>query len=200
MRALIVAMLLFLPFTGPVVAGEGEELMEVTKEHAEYVIKLLKNKALGKEERDKKIVESVNSIFDFKRMARLSLGRKHWRTMNRGQKKEFSNLFVKRLTESYLDKMNLYTDEKVAVKEAVQLRKRIHVLTHLITDDGNLEIVYKFYKKKKGWKVYDVAIQGVSVVQTYRSQFNGILRKNTIDGMLKRLRKKGGFIIPKGKK
>ena len=62
-----------------------------------------------------------------------------------------------------------------------------------------MEMIYKFYKKKnQQWNVYDVEIMGVSIVQTYRSQFAGILKNQSIEDLLKKLRETGGFTVPTG--
>lgn len=203
MKNLIVAALFSLGailFVQPAAADEKSDVLKITSERIAKVIALLKNTALDKKERNERIVAVVNPLFDFRRMARLSLGKKHWVKMTRAQKKEFSALFVKRLQESYLEKLELYTDEKVVIENAKQVKKRIHVLTRLVSKDDKKDMVYKFYKSKRGWRVYDVVILGVSVVQTYRSQFNGLLRKGTMEDILKRLRVTGGFKIPTPKK
>ena len=185
----------------PVLADEKSDVLRITSEKIGTVIQLLKNKTLDKKERNKRIVEVVNPLFDFKVMARNSLGRKHWVNMTRAQKKEFLDLFVKRLQESYLEKLDLYTDENVVIENATQVKKRIHVLTRLVSKTDKKDMVYKFWKsKRRGWRVYDIVILGVSVVQTYRSQFNGLLRKGTIEDVLKKLRETGGLIIPAVKK
>lgn len=203
MKNLIVAALFSLGailFVQPAAADEKSDVLKITSERIAKVIALLKNTALDKKERNERIVAVINPLFDFRRMARLSLGKKHWVKMTRAQKKEFSALFVKRLQESYLEKLELYTDEKVVIENAKQVKKRIHVLTRLVSKDDKKDMVYKFYKSKRGWRVYDVVILGVSVVQTYRSQFNGLLRKGTMEDILKRLRVTGGFKIPTPKK
>ena len=200
MKSLILAAIFSIFFVHPVVAAEKSEVLKITNERITKVIQLLKNKALDKKERNKRIVEVVNPLFDFKRMARLSLGKKHWVKMTKAQKKEFSALFVKRLQESYLEKLELYTDEDVVIEKAKQVKKRIHVLTRLVSKDDKKDMVYKFYKSKRGWRVYDVVILGVSVVQTYRSQFSGLLRKGTMEDILEKLRKTGEFKIPTVKK
>lgn len=185
----------------PVLADEKSEVLRITSEKIGTVIQLLKNKTLDKKERNKRIVEVVNPLFDFKVMARNSLGRKHWVNMTRAQKKEFLALFVKRLQESYLEKLDLYTDENVVIENATQVKKRIHVLTRLVSKTDKKDMIYKFWKsKRRGWRVYDIVILGVSVVQTYRSQFNGLLRKGTIEDVLKKLRETGGLITPSVKK
>lgn len=203
MKTLIVAAIFSLTaifFVHPVVADEKSDVLKLTNEKIAKVIQLLKDKALDKKERNKRIVDLVNPLFDFRRMARLSLGKKHWVKMTRGQKKEFSALFVKRLQESYLEKLDLYTDEEVVIENAKQVKRRIHVLTRLVSKTDKKDMVYKFYKtKRKGWRVYDVVILGVSVVQTYRSQFSGLLRKGSMEDILERLRTTGGFKIPTAK-
>lgn len=201
MKPLIVAAIFSIFFVHPVVADEKSDVLKITSERVAKVIQLLKNTELDKKERNKRIVEVVNPLFDFKVMARNSLGRKHWVKMSKAQKKEFLDLFVKRLQESYLEKLDLYTDENVVIENAKQVKKRIHVLTRLVTKDDKKDMVYKFWKsKRRGWRVYDVVILGVSVVQTYRSQFNGLLRKGTMDDVLKKLRETGGLKIPAVKK
>ena len=185
----------------PVLADEKSDVLRITSEKIGTVIQLLKNKTLDKKERNKRIVEVINPLFDFRVMARNSLGRKHWVNMTRAQKKEFLDLFVKRLQESYLEKLDLYTDENVVIENATQVKKRIHVLTRLVSKTDKKDMVYKFWKsKRRGWRVYDIVILGVSVVQTYRSQFNGLLRKGTIEDVLKKLRETGGLITPSVKK
>ena len=131
--------------------------------------------------------------FDFSLMARLSLGKKHWKSLTKEKRKEFSNLFVERLKLSYLEKLDLYTDEEVVVDEArLTKKKRVEVLTYLVTKDDKKEMIYKLYKtKKKGWMVYDVDVLGVSIVQTYRSQFSGVLKKETMEQLMERMRSAG---------
>ncbi len=187
-------------FAPPALAGEESEVRKLTQEKIAIVIDVLRDKSIGKEEKKKRIVAAVDPLFDFRRMARLSLGKKHWSTMNKAQKKEFSRLFVQRLKESYLEKLDLYTDEEVVIEDAKRVKKRIHVLTRLVSKDGKKDMVYKFYKSKKGWKVYDVVILGVSVVQTYRSQFNGLLKKGSIENLLITLRTTGAITIPTANK
>lgn len=202
--AVTLTLLLALPavwFAPPALAGEESEVKKLTQEKIAIVIDVLRDKSIGKEEKKKRIVAAVDPLFDFRRMARLSLGKKHWSAMNKAQKKEFSRLFVQRLKESYLEKLDLYTDEEVVIEDAKRVKKRIHVLTRLVSKDGKKDMLYKFYKsRKKGWQVYDVVILGVSVVQTYRSQFNGLLKKGTIADLLVTLRTTGAITIPTANK
>ena len=171
-------------------ADEVNEIREMTKAKVDLVIATLKDSSLSKEEKKESILKTIDGFFDFYRMAKYSLGKKHWKSLSKSERKEFSKLFVERLKLSYLDKLDLYTDEEVVVDEAKQKKKnRVEVLTHLVSKDDKMEMKYKLIKdKKKGWLVYDVEVLGVSIVKTYRSQFSGYLRKNSMDELMNRLR------------
>ena len=191
-RILIVLLMLFFTSSAPL-ADEVKEIRAMTKEKVDIVINILKDKSLSKNEKKDGILETIDGLFDFSLMARLSLGKKHWKSLSKEKRNEFSELFVERLKLSYLEKLDLYTDEEVVVDEArLTKKKRVEVLTYLVTKDDKKEMIYKLYKtKKKGWMVYDVDVLGVSIVQTYRSQFSGVLKKETMEQLMERMRSAG---------
>ncbi|RTZ80367.1 MAG: hypothetical protein DSY98_04425 [SAR324 cluster bacterium] len=174
-------------------ADEVNEIRAMTKEKVYLVIQTLKDTSLSKKEKKEGILKTIDGLFDFNLMARLSLGKENWKPLSKSKRKEFSKLFVERLKQSYLDKLDLYTDEEVVVGEAKQTKKnRVEVLTFLVSKDDKKEMTYKLYKsKKKGWLVYDVVVLGVSIVATYRSQFSGILKKGSMEQLLERMRSTG---------
>ena len=174
-------------------ADEVNEIRAMTKEKVDLVIQTLKDTSLSKKEKKEGILKTIDGLFDFNLMARLSLGKENWKPLSKSKRKEFSKLFVERLKQSYLDKLDLYTDEEVVVGEAKQTKKnRVEVLTFLVSKDDKKEMTYKLYKsKKKGWLVYDVVVLGVSIVATYRSQFSGILKKGSMEQLLERMRSTG---------
>ncbi|MAE16458.1 MAG: hypothetical protein CL911_03330 [Deltaproteobacteria bacterium] len=179
-------LLVFVPFGQ---ADEAAEITRLTKEKVNLVIDLLRDKSLDKETRNQRIIKEASVIFDFKLMARLSLAKK-WKAISKAQRKEFTALFVKRIQQSYLEKLNLYTDEEVIIEDAKKTKKkRVELKTFLVSEDDKKEMIYKFYKhKKRGWLVYDVDILGVSFVQTYRSQFAGVLKNKTMDELIEDLK------------
>ena len=191
-RILIVLLMLFFT-SSALVADEVSEIRAMTKEKVDIVINILKDKSLSKNEKKEGILETIEGLFDFSLMARLSLGKKHWKSLSKSKRKEFSELFVERLKLSYLEKLDLYTDEEVVVDEARKTKNnRVEVVTYLVTEDDKKEMIYKLYKtKKKGWMVYDVDVLGVSIVQTYRSQFSGVLKKETMEQLMERMRTAG---------
>lgn len=153
-------------------------------------ITLLLNQEINTTERNQKIIETLESIFNFKLMAKLSLGSKQWRSISDKEKSEFTDLFAKRIQNSYLEKLDLYTNEKIVVKEVKQIKNtRMHIITYLVSKNDKKEILYKFYRaRNSGWWIYDVDILGVSVIQTYRSQFAEALRKESMEQLLNKMR------------
>ena len=190
---LLVTIFCFSFGTTSLLADEVSEIREMTKEKVDHVISTLKDDSLSKEEKKEGILKTIDGLFDFSLMARLSLGKKHWTTLSTEGRAEFSELFVEKLKQSYLDKLDLYTDEEVVVDEAKLTKKnRVEVLTYLVSKDDKMEMTYKLYKTKKNvWMVYDVDVLGVSIVQTYRSQFSGILKKESLEELIERLRSSG---------
>jgi len=195
MSSLIIALLLL----QPAFADETASVKKNAEQRINVVIDHIRDKDLDKKARNEKIIATIAPMFDFDLMAKLSMGKENWSRMNPAQQKEFNELFVSRLQESYLEKLDLYSDEEVVVDQATVIKNRIHVASHLVSKDNEIEMIYKFYKnKREGWKVYDVEIMAVSIVQTYRSQFADILSKQSIEDLLKRLRETGGFTVPAG--
>ncbi len=196
MRSLLSIITCILFFAGTALCSDTEEVQALLKMKVDAVVELLQNAAMEKTVRNTRILDIINPIFDFDTMAKLSLGKKYWPTLNEAQQAEFSDLFIRRLQESYLDKLDIYTDEKVVYGEPLTQASRIHIPTILILKDNSIEMLYKFYPKGAEWKIYDVEIGGVSVIQTYRSQFDGVLQNGSFDDLLKKLQAEGVFVLP----
>jgi phospholipid transport system substrate-binding protein len=195
MRYLLYAILCVFLFASPTLADAPDEVRELLKVKIDAVVVLLQDKTIEKTQRNEQILDIITPIFDYQTMAKLSLGKKHWPTLNQEQQVAFSDLFSKRLQASYLEKLDLYSDEKVLYGAAQAEGKQIHVPTTLISKGSKIEMLYKFYRSAEGWNIYDVEIGGVSVIQTYRSQFDGVLSAGTIDDLLEKLRIDGAFVI-----
>ena len=151
------------------------------------VISVLQNKEIDQEARIKKINKIVSPIFDFQLMAKLALGREHWPKLTKQQQEKFIQLFVERLRTSYREKIALYTNEEILFKPAEKKKSTINIPMELKTKDKKIAVLHKLRKVDKRWKVYDVEIQGVSILLTYRSQFDDILSRGTVEDLLSRL-------------
>ncbi len=172
-------------------ADDRTTVGDLLKKNIDKVISILKQKDLKQEEKNCRIIEIVTPMFDFSLMAKLTLGKKHWPELSKEQQKQFEDVFVKHLKASYLEKLNLYSDEIIVYKPPIQVKKKIYVPTDLISKGNTISMLYKFWKSKKGWKIYDLEIAGVSVVQSYRSQFDQVLSNGTFEDLLKELENLG---------
>lgn len=173
----------------PLLADDKTEIQVSMKKMIAQVTSLIQDKSLAKESRNREIETLVTPLFDFGLMGRLSLGKEQWKKITPKERKAFAELFEKRVKQSYMNKLDLYTDEVVIIDDAVKVKNRIHLPTHLVRKNEKRDILYKFYRsKKRGWLIYDVDILGVSIIQTYRTQFAGILKEETFASLLEKLK------------
>jgi phospholipid transport system substrate-binding protein len=196
MRILLSGILILCLGLGQALAGDLEEVQTLLQEKIDKVVMLLQDSNMDKGQKNEKILAVVAPIFDYPTMAKLSLGSKYWPQLSPAKQGEFSSLFIKRLQASYLEKLDLYTDETILYGPPLVEGKTIHAPTTLVSKDSRIAMLYKFYRTAQGWKIYDVEIGGVSVIQTYRSQFDGVLSQGTIDDLLGKLQSETGFVIP----
>ena len=184
----IFALFVWMGFTQALMADGKAEVKLFMKEKIGKVTSIIQDKTIAKSSRDTQVDDLVRPLFDFGLMGRLSLGKAQWKKLTADERKKFSQLFEERVMNSYMSKLDLYTDEVVIIDEAVQVKSRIHLPTHLMRKNEKRDILYKFYKsKKRGWLIYDVDILGVSIIQTYRKQFAGILKEDSFAILLEKL-------------
>ncbi len=189
MKSLLYAVLSLFILSQTVMADDISSAEKVLKSKLDAVFVVLQKNDLEQETKNNEIIEIVTPMFAFSLMAKLSLGKKYWSGLTKEYKKKYTDLFVKRLKEAYLEKLNLYTNEIIVYRAPVQVKKKIHIPTELISKDNKINMLYKLYKSKSGWKIYDIEIQGVSIISTYRSQFAEVMSTGTIDDLLLKLEK-----------
>jgi len=189
MRSLCYTVLILFITVQAGLASDGNEAQALLKNRLDATIAVLQKKDLDQQKKNEQLVEIVTPMFDFHLMAKLSLGRKYWPGLSEEKKDEFTDLFIKRLRTSYLEKISLYTDEKVFFKTPVRNKRKVRIPTEIISNNNRISMIYKMYKSKKDWKIYDVEIEGISIISTYRSQFDQVLSKGTIDELLQKLEK-----------
>ncbi len=149
-----------------------------------------KNPALKNAQRDK-IWEIAGKAFDFTELSARALAA-NWKSFSPEQRKIFSKVFSEILGNTYYDKVRgEFRDEKVVYisQEMVSDTKAI-VKTKIIREKSEIPVDYSMRLKDNNWKVYDVQVEGISLVQNYRSQFNEILSKESPDELIRRLEKK----------
>jgi phospholipid transport system substrate-binding protein len=145
-------------------------------------------------ERDAKLTEIsaiINEVFDYQELSRRTLGRE-WKKFSPDQQKEFVTLFEKLLEGIYADRILAYTHEKIEFGKETELKKgQMEVESYIITTDNKkVPLFYRMTNKSGQWRVYDVVIEGVSMVKNYRGQFREILSKKKPEDLLQTLREK----------
>ncbi len=158
------------------------------------VLEVLRDPALkaetAKEIKKEKLRAIYEQMFDEIELAKRSLAR-NWNALDLAQRQEFVQLFRQVLEKAYIDKILSYTDEKVVFdKETMLAENQAEVQTRIVTSSKEIPIFYRVILKDGTWKVYDVVVEGVSLVQNYRTQFSDILAKNSPKELLEILRKK----------
>jgi phospholipid transport system substrate-binding protein len=175
----------------PLLAGEPTEQI---RETTDKIIALLADESLDgdskKEERRKLIRKAVDERFDWEEMARRSLAI-HWAQRTDEEKREFVSLFSDLLERTYMDKVDDYSGESVSYeRETVDGDYGVVDVRIVTKTDTEIPAEYRVRNKENGWLIYDISINGVSLVNNYRTQFNSIILRSSYQNLIKRLKAK----------
>ncbi len=194
-------LLCFVLFSAPVFATPKNPI-ETIKPVLADLTKLLNNPDLQgdvhKTERRKEIMDTIKRGFDFQEMCKRVLGRT-WREINDEQRKHFTELMTKLLENAYIGKLEDYHYKKIDYVDQKIQGDRAQVTTTVEKDGQNLPVHYIMQLTPSGWMVYDINIEGVSLVRNYMSQFRSILRTDNFDGLVKIIEKKNESFEKTGK-
>ncbi|WP_051305345.1 MlaC/ttg2D family ABC transporter substrate-binding protein [Desulfogranum mediterraneum] len=141
------------------------------------------------EERIERIMAVARQGFDFREMSRRVLG-KQWRRLSPAQQDEFVAMFTELLQYAYVAKMNQYSEQEVTFGKERIRGKRAQVETLLVGGDTTIPVSYIMLLKQGQWMVYDIVVEGVSLVRNYMEQFQGIMRKESFGGLTRRIGEK----------
>ena len=178
---------LTLAFT--VMSHAGNTPTDDVRTSVEAILEILKDEQLDKEGKRAQISTVINKRFDFRAMSQRTLAT-NWKKTSDEEKQQFVALFSQLIENSYVGKVEAYTDEKVDFTgEKVKGRKAV-VETLILTSSADIPINYKVYQKGGQWLVYDVIIEGVSLISNYRSSYQEIMKKEGFDGLLAKMQAK----------
>jgi phospholipid transport system substrate-binding protein len=174
--------------------GWAATAQEQLKGAIERVVSTLDSAAMKGEgkaaERRAAVRQIANEIFDFGEIARRSLGR-YWQPLSEAQRDEFVGLFSDLLERSYISKIELYGGEKIIYNGERVDGDLAVVSTKIITKNGTeVPIDYRLFRRGDNWKVYDVNIEGISLVSNYRTQFNKIIQSSGFNTLVDRMKAK----------
>ncbi|CAA6820125.1 MAG: Putative periplasmic protein [uncultured Sulfurovum sp.] len=179
-------LLVGLLIASPLFAIDEAHINSEMKTKIQEITSILQNKNLSSAEKQAQMFPSIDTVFDYKTMSKIALG-SYWKTLTTSQQNNFSYKFETKLKNSYFEKLELYTNEKVLVKELEKVKStRIHLHTDIVGIEDTYEIIYKFYKVQNSndWLIYDIDITGVSIIQTYRKQFSEFLATKSFNELL----------------
>jgi phospholipid transport system substrate-binding protein len=173
-----------------VAAGSPTEAVKGT---INEVVRILEDRELKRpersEERRRLLEQVIGDRFNYPEMAKRSLGAQ-WRTLTDAERLEFVELFRNLLSRSYLGKIEGYSGEQVQYLGERLEGGYAEVRTRLVTGKAEIPLDYRLLNSSSDWRVYDVVVDGVSLVNNYRSQFARILRSSSHADLVEQLRKK----------
>ena len=177
----------------PRVARAGEPL-DLVRTAVDKAVQILKDPKLQsqdkKRERIERLREALNPIFDYEEMAKRALG-SHWRRRTPAEQEEFVKLFRDFLEKIYSDKVDLYGGEKVRFGREMIDKDFAQVESAVIKPNGEeIAVSYKLRQMNGQWKVYDVVVENISIVNNYRSQFDRVISSSSYEELVKRLQEK----------
>ncbi|PIE67182.1 MAG: hypothetical protein CSA23_05370 [Deltaproteobacteria bacterium] len=205
-RIAIALVWLLLPM-GSAMAASVEPIATI-KAPIDTVISILNDsqyKAPGtKSAQRDKIWKHVKPMFDFREISKRAVAR-NWRKFSAAEKEAFTNVFAQFLGNTYIDKIQgEYHNEKIIyLDQAFHSDRYAEVRTQIVRETVEIPVNYRMFDTGGGhWKVYDIIVEGVSLVKNYRTQFASILRKKTpaqlIDQLNRKLAEQNGRLADKG--
>ena len=182
--------------TPPVLAGGAAT--EAIKGTINEVLRILSDQGMKKPERAperRKLLEKVvGDRFNYEEMAKRTLAA-HWQKLDEKERAEFVNLFMKLLTNSYADKVEGYTGEQIHYLNERLEGDYAEVRTRAVSGKAEIPLDYRLLNKGGDWRVYDVVVDGVSLVSNYRGQFAKIIRTSGYDDLVRQLRDKSDQFV-----
>lgn len=137
-----------------------------------------------------KMKDLIFPKFNFVEMGKRSLGKKRWKERTPEERKAFVDLFGKLLENSYANKLESFSDEKIVYVDEIVKGRYAMVKTEVVRTNDTVSVDYKLIKSPEEWRVYDLVVEGVSLVKNYRSQFGKIIHNDSFDALMEKLNAK----------
>ena len=166
----------------------ASQVTEDVKDTIDKVIEIVGREDLknNREARREALREVIDQRFNYHQMVRRALA-KNWKGRSDQERREFTGLFKKLLENSYASKLESYSDETINFTDEVIKGKYALVKTEVVRKANTIAVDYKLINGAGVWKIYDFVIEGVSMVRNYRSQFSKIIRKDSYEGLVRKL-------------
>lgn len=190
---LILAMLVIASAPGK--ADQSGPLAQM-KDSVNAILAILNNQQLTRPENEKEMQERIMTLvrnrFDFREMSKLALAR-HWRDLTEPERKRFTDLFAELLKNTYIGRVTNYSQKKVQVdfkSEEIHGDRAVVDTVVIANNTAGTPMNYRMKRNGEKWEVYDVVIEGVSLIRNYRTQFTRIIEREKFAGLMKRIQNK----------
>jgi len=191
----VIILTIAIPIMSPGISCAAPDPVVFVKEAVDEIISILQDEKLAvparRAERKQRVVAIVEKKFDFRDMSMRALA-KHWRERTPEEQDRFVFLFKTLLENTYIAKIETYSGEKVVFKKTARQGNKAVVYSELIRKKVETPVNYKLKSNDDHWLVYDVEVEGVSLVNNYRTQFASILSKENFAGLIAKLEEKVG--------
>ncbi|EPR32999.1 toluene tolerance family protein [Alkalidesulfovibrio alkalitolerans DSM 16529] len=172
----------------------AEKPMDAMKDFVGKVLDVLRDPAFKdgamRQEQRNKLSALADDIFDWVELSRRTLAL-NWNRLDSDQRRDFVELYKQLLERTYMDRIQDYKDEEVVFSGQSSLSDtQVEIQTTVRSQGKNIPINYRLINRADSWRIYDVQVEGVSLVQNYRTQFNNILASKSPDEMIEDLRRK----------
>ncbi len=182
-RKFILPLLFATAFTCAAPAVAAISPMQYVQTTIDGILAALRDKNLDRDSRREKILDYINDSFDFRSMSQRTLAT-NWRKASDAEQDAFVDRFAKLIQSTYMGRLEAYTDEKIKyTKERIKGDKAI-INTHIVTSSVEIPINYKMKQDGDRWRVYDVIIEEVSLISSYRSSYQSLIDKEGFKGLL----------------
>ncbi|MBU0481152.1 MAG: ABC transporter substrate-binding protein [Proteobacteria bacterium] len=192
--AIIIVFIMITLATGAGAVNMGP--MEQIRETVDRILTIMRDESFSapekKEERRNVIMAEVEKRFDFREMSKRTLAR-NWKERTAAEQEEFQKLFSELLKNTYIGRVEAYSDEQVVYPKVLLDEKsgdRAVVYSNVVKNNQEIPINYKLYLNNGEWFVYDVDIEGVSLVRNYRTEFTRVISKEKYPGLIRRIKEK----------
>lgn len=190
MKRVVFITLIITVFSQIILADEKVAVENLLKERIDNLTATLKNKDLNDEGKKERLEDIIKPVINFPLMSMLVLGKEAWTSLAEEDQKRFIELFTNTIEETLLSKILNYADEDIVIDKSDRINeKKVNISTSIVSKEQKTTVLYKFYQSGSEWKIYDVEIEGVSILKNFKAQFTDSLQEMTAKELIAKMEK-----------